>query len=93
MSWLDSLTEAGGELVDAVSNAGSTWLQGTVENNLAKDQASDPDVARKSQVEGQTADGQPINTASGGFNSTYLMVGVGVLVLVVLVYLLAKGGK
>ena len=93
MSWLDSLTEAGGELVDAVSGAGSTWLQGTVENDLAKKQASDPDEARKNQVEGQTADGQPITTQSSGMNTTYLMVGVGVLVLLALVFLLAKGGK
>ncbi len=93
MSWLDSLTEAGGELVDAVSGAGSTWLQGTVENDIAKKKASDPDEARKSQVQGQTADGQPITTTTSGFNTSYLMIGVGVLVLLVLVFFLAKGGK
>ncbi|AQM20519.1 MULTISPECIES: hypothetical protein [Vibrio] len=93
MSWLDSLSEAGGELLDAASSAGGSWINGTVQNDLAKKQASDPDEARKSQVQGQTADGQPIHTQAQGLNTNYLIVGVGVLVLLLLVFMLAKGGK
>ncbi|MDE1333600.1 hypothetical protein [Vibrio aestuarianus] len=93
MSWLDSLSEAGGELLDAVSSAGGSWINGTVQNDLAKKQASDPDEARKNQVQGQTADGQPIHTQSQGLNTNYLIMGVGVLVLLLLVFMLAKGGK
>lgn len=93
MSWLDSLSEAGGELLDAVSSAGGSWINGTVQNDLAKKQASDPDEARKNQVQGQTADGQPINTQAKGLNTNYLIMGVGVLVLLLLVFMLAKGGK
>lgn len=94
MSWLDSLSEAGGELIDAVSSAGGNWIQGTVQNDLDKKKASNPDEARPAQVEAQTHDGQPIQTPTGGMNTnTLLMIGGGVLLLLILILVLMKGGK
>ncbi|EEW09189.1 hypothetical protein [Vibrio mimicus] len=59
LSWLEQLTDSGGELLNAVTGAGSSWLNGWVEHDISKKQ-SDLDAARQNQVEGQTADGQPL---------------------------------
>lgn len=94
MSWLDAISEAGGELVDAVSDAGSTWVKGVAENDIANKQtASNPDTARPHQVEGQTADGRPLVSNQGGMNTTYIVMGVGALVLLTLAMMLMKGKK
>jgi hypothetical protein len=95
MSWLDAISEAGGELVDAVSDAGSTWIKGVAEADITNKQtASNPDEARPHQVEGQTADGRPLaNHQGGGLNTTYVLMGVGVLVVLLLAMMLMKGKK
>ncbi|TQQ69570.1 hypothetical protein [Vibrio cholerae] len=59
LSWLEQLTDNGGELLNAVTGAGSTWLNGLAEFDITK-KKSDLDAARQNQVEGQTADGQPL---------------------------------
>ncbi|ELJ8507873.1 MULTISPECIES: hypothetical protein [Vibrio] len=58
-SWLEQLTDSGGELLNAVTGAGSTWLNGLAEFDITK-KKSDLDAERQNQVEGQTADGQPL---------------------------------
>ncbi|CAK4070781.1 MULTISPECIES: hypothetical protein [Vibrio] len=94
MSWLDAISEAGGELVDAVSDAGSTWIKGVAQNDIDNKQtASNPDEARPHQVEGQTADGRPLVSHQGGMNTTYIVMGVGALIVLLLVVMLMKGGK
>ncbi|ENN9978994.1 hypothetical protein ACAS46_000596 [Vibrio vulnificus] len=60
MSWLDKLSDAGGELLNAVTEAGGTWINAAVELDVNKKQQSDPDEARKVEVQGQTANGQPL---------------------------------
>ena len=91
MSWLDSLSEAGGELLDSVTSAGGSWITGSVENDLSKQQASDPDEARKSQVEGQTADGQPLAVPSQGlFSNPMLLMGAAMVFGLVVVLLVMK---
>ncbi|KJR21422.1 hypothetical protein BOO91_16915 [Vibrio navarrensis] len=62
MSWLDKLSDAGGELLNAVTDASGNWLNGAVEQSLDKKPQSNPDEARKTEVQGQTADGQPLQT-------------------------------
>ncbi|MCF8779937.1 hypothetical protein LZU85_14115 [Vibrio sp. IRLE0018] len=61
MSWLDKLSDAGGELLNAATDAGGAWLNGTVERSLDKKSQSNPDEARKNEVQGQTASGQPLH--------------------------------
>ncbi|ELS8947703.1 hypothetical protein [Vibrio furnissii] len=92
MSWLDSLSEAGGELLGAVSEAGGKWINGTAENDVKKQQASNPDEARKEQVQGQTPDGRPI-TQAPAFQLTPVMIGAGVSLLLVVLVIVLKGGK
>lgn len=89
MNWLDSLLETGGELISSVYEEGGSWIEGAVD----KFTSSDPDEARKKQVDGQTADGRPINQGLFGVGgSPYLMI-VGVIVVLLLAFLLIKGGK
>lgn len=93
MSWLDALSDAGGELLGAVSQAGGSWINGMAENDLKKQQASNPDEARKEQVQGQTADGRPLTPAAPTFNITPVMMWAGIGLLLVVLLIIFKGGK
>jgi len=94
----DLLTDVGsfgGDLLTDVTDLGKSWVTSKVKKEADRVQSSSPDEQRKHNNDYQQPTGAPVNTpAMAGINPTYLALGAGaLLVLLLVVFYISKGKK